>query len=86
MLQHYTSHYVTHITMDSRQPLCLLQVRIESKADPFHQGVDLFLGIVGTRTCPISVIIPYVAKLGAQAAMKLDSPVFVAMKLASTVF
>ena len=68
MLQHYTFHYVTYVAVDSRQPLHLLQVRIEQcKADPFHQGVDSFLGIAGKRTCPISVIIPYVAKLGAEA-------------------
>ena len=56
------------IAVDSRQSPHLLQVKIkQSKTDPFHQGVDLFLGKTGTRICPINAIMPYLAIQGTQA-------------------
>ena len=56
------------IAMDSRKSPHLLQVTIkQSKTDPFHQGVNLFLGKTGTRICPINAMMPYLAMWGAQA-------------------
>ena len=54
--------------LNSRQSPHPLRVRIkQSKTDPFNQGVDLFLGKIGTRICPVNAIKPYLAMQGAQA-------------------
>ena len=38
----------------------------QSKTDPFRQGVDIYLGASDTPICPVSALIPYLTKRGAQ--------------------
>ena len=42
-----------------------MQVSIkQSKTDPFHKGVQLFLAKTGKKICPITAIMPYLALQG----------------------
>lgn len=55
------------ISVDSRESPTRIQVRIkQSKTDPFRQGCTLCLGKTGKDICPISAILPYLAKRGAR--------------------
>ncbi len=52
------------ISLDSRESPTRIQVRIkQSKTDPFRQGCNL---CPGKDICPISAILPYLAKRGAR--------------------
>ena len=53
------------ISINSRESPTWIQVRIkQSKTDPFRQGCTLCLGKTGKDICPISAILPYLAKRG----------------------
>ena len=56
------------ISVNSRRQPHLLKVTIkQSKTDPFHQGVDIYLGATQRPICPISGILPYLAARGNRA-------------------
>lgn len=53
------------IALDSRSSPKVLRVRIkQSKTDPFHQGVYIYLGRTDQDVCPVSAIIPYLIMRG----------------------
>ena len=53
------------IAIDSADSPSLIQVSIkQSKTDPFHKGVQLFLAKTGKNICPITAIMPYLALRG----------------------
>ena len=53
------------ITIDSRSAPRMTRVRIkQSKTDPFHQGVDVYLGRTDTDICPVKALLPYLAIRG----------------------
>ena len=57
------------ITIDSADSPSLIQVSIkQSKTDPFHKGVQLFLAKTGKNICPITAIMPYLALRGPKQA------------------
>ena len=56
------------ITIQIMCSINLLKVTIkQSKTDPFHQGVDIYLGATQKPICPISGILPYLAARGNRA-------------------
>jgi len=53
------------ISVDNRDNPRILKVNIkQSKADPFRQGVQIYLGATDTPLCPILCMIPYLARRG----------------------
>ena len=55
------------VSLDNRSNSRLIKLHIkQSKTDPFRQGVDIYLGATDNLICPVSALIPYLAKRGAQ--------------------
>ena len=55
------------IAIDNRLSPSVVQVKIkQSKTDPFHQGMQLYLGKTDEDICPITGILPYLAIRGAK--------------------
>jgi len=55
------------ISLDNRSNPRLIKLYIkQSKTNPFRQGVDIYLGATNTPICPVSALISYLAKRGAQ--------------------
>jgi len=55
------------ISLDNRSNPRLIKLNIkQSKTDLFRHGVDIYLGATNTPICPVSALIPYLAKGGAQ--------------------
>ena len=56
------------IAIDNKESPSVIQVTIkQSKTDPFHHGVQLYLGKTGKDICPVTAILPYLALRGASA-------------------
>ena len=50
------------IAVDRHQDLSVVQVRLkQSKTDPFHRGVSIYLGRTQTDLCPVVAILAYIA-------------------------
>ena len=59
---------LTDISVDSQTNPSLLKVTIkQSKTDPFHMGVNIYLGATDRPICPVLGILPYLAAWGNQA-------------------
>ena len=53
---------ISDIALDSHVCPSILRLRIkQSKTDPFHQGVDIYLGSTQRDVCPVSALINYIA-------------------------
>ena len=62
---HTTHLSILDVSIDDKDSPQLLRVRIkQSKTDPFHQGVDIYLGRTDKAICPIRRILPYLARRG----------------------
>ena len=58
------------IAVDNPSNPCIIKVRIKaSKTDPFHQGVDIYLGKTGHLLCPVSALLKYLAARGSQEGL-----------------
>ena len=56
---------IDDISIDSRDNPQLLKVTLkQSKTDPFHVGVDLYLRTTGGTICPVKALLPYLAVHG----------------------
>jgi len=56
-----------NISLDNCSNPCLITLHIkQSKTDPFRQGVDIYLGATDIPICPITALVPYLAKRRAQ--------------------
>ena len=63
---------INDIVVDNRNSPSLIRVTIkQSKTDPFHKGVRVFLGHTGKAFCPVTAILPYLAIRG-----NTEGPVF----------
>ena len=62
------------IAIDNQDNPQMLQVKIKhSKTDPFHKGVNIYLGATRRDLCPIRGILPYLALRGSHLAHSLYS-------------
>ena len=53
------------ISVDSHVQPSLLRVHLkQSKTDPFHQGINIFLGRSNSDLCPVSAILSYLSLRG----------------------
>ena len=53
------------IVVDKAAATVVLRVAIkQSKMDPFHQGVNLFLGKMSTDLCPVIALLSYLVVRG----------------------
>ena len=56
---------IDDISIHSRDNPQLLKVTLkQSKTDPFHVGVDLYLRVTGGTICPVKALLPYLAVCG----------------------
>ena len=56
---------INDISIHSRDNPQLLKVTLkQSKTDPFHVGVDLYLRVTGRTICPVKALLPYLAVCG----------------------
>ena len=61
------------ISLDNRDNPRFLRVHIkQSKTDPFHRGVEIYLGATNDSICPLNGILPYLA-----LRSKRDGPLFI---------
>ena len=58
------------VAVDSVACPSMLKVRIKaSKTDPFQQGVDIFIGKMYNKLCPVAAMLSYLAKRGNHEGM-----------------
>ena len=56
---------VNDVAVDSRSSPTMIKVTIkQSKTDPFHQGVKLFLGKTDASICPVTTLLSYMSLRG----------------------
>ena len=61
------------ISIDNRVNPCLVRVTIkQSKTDPFHKGMHIYLGTTDSSVCSMVGVLPYLALRGTQ-----DGPLFI---------
>ena len=50
------------VLVDSHEPPSMLRIRLkQSKTDPFHSGVLVFIGKTGCIFCPVAAVLSYLA-------------------------
>ena len=59
---HQVHFSLSYLALDSHSAPSLVRLRIkQSKIDPFHAGVDVFLGATGDDLCPVQTLIAYLS-------------------------
>ena len=61
---------LSDVSVDSISDPKTFRVKIKaSKTDPFHQGVDIFIGRTDNELCPVAAMLAFLAKRGQQEGM-----------------
>ena len=70
------------VALDSHSNPTIVRVRIkQSKTDPFRAEVDVFLGCLGSKICPVKALLSYLAKQGSQPGPLLYMQALVPLSL-----
>ena len=61
---------MSDVAVDNRSSPTVMRIRIkQSKTDPFHQGVFIYLGKTDQEVCPITAMLPYLVIRGKHKAL-----------------